>query len=806
MPGLSPALLIIILVATGCSGREGHGSDDPRVQAGRIDAGSHDFSEKSLTLAGDWQFIPDRFLHHPPADPAGPLVVPGPWNTFPKKAGSMGPHGTGTYVLQIDGLTGRQGIGLLVSYVTSAHRLYFYQPGRNATALLIDGQPGTGPATSVPGATRRLVRLPVSDPGPAFLILHVSNFHWPHGGIFRAPVLGDYEALLSQGRRMQIVTLVLMGMTLALALHSMSIFMRWRQDKSALVLAALAVAATFVLLSLSLETFYWLFAPSTLSYAFLRYCWGSITILIMALIHQFHRTSFPRHFHPGLNRFIWYVAIPGHILYLVMPFSAPIAVTRFFQLAGLLFPLVFLPQLFGAWRDQVRGAGFSFFGAGVLVAATINDSISHFRLGETIPFLQVGIFVFIFCQSQVLGIRYANLIRDRQRTHNRLSQARDQLRREQTISLTARMLAHDIRKPFQILSLNLAALGKAGDADEFQRIAGRFRSDLEETRLSVETMLDELMKVDKPMEATTGPASLNKLLSECLQALPDLYGPCRIRVDTRHAGQVRMAPAMLRRLLTNLINNAREAMVDADALIISSAGDSERLDLRIRNTGCWLPAAVRHRLFEPFYTMGKEGGSGLGLSSVRRIVDAHGGTITCRSRQNPPWTEFRIWLPMTTDRDEPFDPACLVTSPAPSRPSGPANDTDEPLVLVLDDQLIFLDHWQAKLKGTGVRVRCFPSPGELLEFLRRDPGCIPAVEFFITDFHLGSGRTIRNTGILALLNNHGFRGKLVLFSEEIPERMEEFHLHPGKRILSLEELRRLADQKDQAGTAGGHQS
>lgn len=67
--------------------------------------------------------------------------------------------------------------------------------------------------------------------------------------------------------------------------------------------------------------------------------------------------------------------------------------------------------------------------------------------------------------------------------------------------------------------------------------------------------------------------------------------------------------------------------------------------IRFRDTGPGIPANKREKIFERFYTSGKPGGNGLGLSFCRRVVESFGGSISCDSMEGE-WTEFTISLPL----------------------------------------------------------------------------------------------------------------------------------------------------------------
>jgi len=84
----------------------------------------------------------------------------------------------------------------------------------------------------------------------------------------------------------------------------------------------------------------------------------------------------------------------------------------------------------------------------------------------------------------------------------------------------------------------------------------------------------------------------------------------------------------IQQVLTNLIRNAAEAVVDVAVprLVISTAAVGDMIEISVADNGPGLPEAVRHRLFQPFVTT-KASGMGVGLSVCFAIIAAHGGNF-----------------------------------------------------------------------------------------------------------------------------------------------------------------------------------
>ena len=104
-------------------------------------------------------------------------------------------------------------------------------------------------------------------------------------------------------------------------------------------------------------------------------------------------------------------------------------------------------------------------------------------------------------------------------------------------------------------------------------------------------------------------------------------------------------PDQLRRVLDNLLQNAWEAGGDGVRVGFEvHAAEDGRVTARFEDNGPGIPAEELKRLFRPFHTT-KDGGTGLGLALVHRIVEAHGGEVRVESELGQGST-FTILLPV----------------------------------------------------------------------------------------------------------------------------------------------------------------
>jgi signal transduction histidine kinase len=113
--------------------------------------------------------------------------------------------------------------------------------------------------------------------------------------------------------------------------------------------------------------------------------------------------------------------------------------------------------------------------------------------------------------------------------------------------------------------------------------------------------------------------------------------------------RVRAIGSDLNQVWTNLIDNAIDAVDDSGHVTVSATRGPSGVVVRVIDNGAGIPAAIKGRIFDAFFTTKPIGqGTGLGLEIARRLVRQNDGEIEVESR--PGSTEFRVTLPVADDR------------------------------------------------------------------------------------------------------------------------------------------------------------
>lgn len=170
------------------------------------------------------------------------------------------------------------------------------------------------------------------------------------------------------------------------------------------------------------------------------------------------------------------------------------------------------------------------------------------------------------------------------------------------------------------------------------------------------------------------PTDIEAVVEEVLVLLERELMKYRVRVEREFlpSPRIRGNPGQLQQLLLNLLVNARQAMPDGGRLILRLAADTAAgtVDLTVRDTGCGMEPDVMHRIFEPRFTTKRgpdetgKGGTGLGLSACREIVESHGGRIRVESSRGR-GTSITVRFPVLAAQTAPV-------GAAPSQPTAPS--------------------------------------------------------------------------------------------------------------------------------------
>lgn len=216
------------------------------------------------------------------------------------------------------------------------------------------------------------------------------------------------------------------------------------------------------------------------------------------------------------------------------------------------------------------------------------------------------------------------------------------------IAVLAGGLAHEIKNPLSTISLNLELLAEEvaeGDSPRDRRMLKKIVGVQRECR-RLEVILEEFLKFARAGELELVDTDLNQVVRDFLESFQPEAAANGIEISphlTPDLPTVRLDSALFRQVLLNLALNAQQAMPRGGLIEVQTRARDGRIELDMIDNGSGMDEQTIARIFDPFWST-KKAGSGLGLATVKRIVEAHGGRVTVESAPSR-GTRFTISLP-----------------------------------------------------------------------------------------------------------------------------------------------------------------
>lgn len=230
---------------------------------------------------------------------------------------------------------------------------------------------------------------------------------------------------------------------------------------------------------------------------------------------------------------------------------------------------------------------------------------------------------------------------------NLLQLKREAMKNERLSALgqMASAIVHDFRNPMTNLTLAIEQLQHI-DASKPERREKMFTILYDSVR-RIDGMMQELL------DYSSGASALQYAqhdIESIVLALRNDYAlvfqrsSIAFSIESSCQGKITADKERLLRALGNLINNAADAVSRNGKISLAISERDHGVSFSVRDNGKGIPTEIHSTLFEPFVTYGKKKGTGLGLASVKRLVELHEGTISFTSEPGI-GTEFIITIP-----------------------------------------------------------------------------------------------------------------------------------------------------------------
>jgi two-component system sensor histidine kinase PilS (NtrC family) len=210
-------------------------------------------------------------------------------------------------------------------------------------------------------------------------------------------------------------------------------------------------------------------------------------------------------------------------------------------------------------------------------------------------------------------------------------------------------IAHEVKNPLASISGSVQLICQGGEVSSADR---KLLDIIERETERLNVLINDFLAYARPTQPTKIPLTLRQLISdlESLLAVDPRFSNVSISNRCPEKLTVSVDHDQMRQVFWNLFLNAAEAMpmggtitIDVVRKVVDSYGNG-MVNITIADTGKGMDRDDMKRVFEPFFTT-KSNGTGLGLATVYRIIEAHGGAIFVDSVLNV-GTTFTISLPV----------------------------------------------------------------------------------------------------------------------------------------------------------------
>ncbi|SFD09687.1 ATP-binding response regulator [Massilia yuzhufengensis] len=284
-------------------------------------------------------------------------------------------------------------------------------------------------------------------------------------------------------------------------------------------------------------------------------------------------------------------------------------------------------------------------------------------------------------QAEKLSQRTTELTATNRRLVREMEERRDAERKSHAKDEFLAMLGHELRNPLSAISSASSLIGLPGANSE---TVGRAKQIIQRQSQHLSRIVDDLLDLSRAMSGkillARRPIDLANLVSGCLETFRATGRTAGYRFSVDLApGWVDGDPTRLEQITSNLLDNAIKYTPSGGNIDIGLLETGDEVVLTVRDTGVGIPPELLPHVFDVFVQGAisidrSQGGLGIGLSLVRRLVELHGGSVSAQSEGNGSGSTFMIRLPRT----EPVSAA-----PAPQNTLG--DNTGKPSVLLIED-------------------------------------------------------------------------------------------------------------------------
>ena len=294
--------------------------------------------------------------------------------------------------------------------------------------------------------------------------------------------------------------------------------------------------------------------------------------------------------------------------------------------------LYFLPVMLSGFWFGLRGGLLTSLSVTILYLPFTFIYWKGFTAGDFNNIMEMGLYNAV---AVIIGV-----LRDRE------SAGQKRLREAETLTAMGKAvsgLAHDLKTPLIAISGFTRLVQKALEDNSPYR--GKLDIVIKETQ-RLENMVNEMLDFSRPLELHRSQEDINQVLNQSLEIVSGIAQEKNVKIQNQSSHNLPLIsfdPPRMKQILINLLTNAVEASPEGETVRLHSYHSGKKLIIDVSDRGFGIPVEKKEEIFIPFFTT-KRGGAGLGLTIVKKIVEAHQGYLEVLENHEKGVT-FRVVIP-----------------------------------------------------------------------------------------------------------------------------------------------------------------
>jgi signal transduction histidine kinase len=720
--------LFFFLLLLGCQQRYS-GKVMPKVNTGVLDLSGWDFDRDGpIDVEGDFKFVWMKNFggsEQEFAEVKEFIHVPRNWTT--------GQIGYGSYLLKIVGApSSSSNLAIFASRIPSASEIRILDHEGSRT-LASRGKIGQSTESEIAWQESKAYPFKISKEG--LLSFQFSNFHRSYTA-FKSLKIGEYSQIESLVQFAKYKSAFIAAALLILAFVNLFLFIHQKNDLASLYLSVYIVL--YLLRIIVMDNWYYAVLPVTAFYSRLGLQIEYLGISIIGLTALFLKASFNPVFNPRVVRLLLLCSMSQVLVILLFQESVIDGyLVHFIQLSNLIGGLYLIYGISRAVHQKIPGARYSLVGSCLYTAFAINDMFVAKGIVTTPYIAEYGLVLFLFCQTQITGIRFKAAY------ENNLYLSKKLAEQEAQRTVFFHNTSHELRTPLNGI-LGFLGLMKQGSYGPIPQLLlpqlDKVEQLAQSLKLQVNTILDLAKSKKQQLTLHSQLISLDQVKQE-IDIIAE--GLCLKNQNRQWRSELILVDPQLRTfasdrdklftILRNLVGNAFKFADSArnNSVSLRIAVDSARmLSIEVQDTGIGIPKDQIGKLFQEFSQVETDArrryeGTGLGLAMVKELVQLLGGTIELSSEVDV-GSIFRILLPEQKElstalpETEELNSRAPITQPESALPLADAKANQGYEILVVDDNELNCEVVCGVLRHEGYGVHALLSGRQALNYLEKN--------------------------------------------------------------------------------------